>query len=128
MHSIGDGGHCEERILDIQKKKLDMISQALADVRISDKLNKNRVNLTKDDICNLFKMGTDSDEDPLEGKEETVEVDMDNMEEPKVSKKESEEPATKLPVRRRYETVSYDELIVKRKSPPPDSIFDDLND
>jgi SNF2 family DNA or RNA helicase len=44
----------EERILDIQKKKLDMISLALDDQRISEKLNKNCVQLSKDDICSLF--------------------------------------------------------------------------
>lgn len=50
----------EERILDIQRKKLDMISQALDDLRIVDKLNKHRVHLSKDDICSLFKLSEEN--------------------------------------------------------------------
>lgn len=54
----------EEKILDIQKKKLAMISEALNDERISEKLNKNQMQLTKDDICALFNLAaSSSDED-----------------------------------------------------------------
>ncbi len=50
----------EEKILDIQKKKLIMISEALNDERISEKLNKNQMQLTKDDICALFNLSSSS--------------------------------------------------------------------
>jgi SNF2 family DNA or RNA helicase len=44
----------EEKILDIQKKKLDMIAQALDDQRITTKLNHDHVQLSTEDICHLF--------------------------------------------------------------------------
>jgi SNF2 family DNA or RNA helicase len=44
----------EERILDIQKKKLDMISHALDDERITQKLAKDRIHMTSEDILALF--------------------------------------------------------------------------
>lgn len=53
----------EEKILDIQKKKLAMISEALNDERISEKLNKNQMQLTKDDICALFNLAASSSDE-----------------------------------------------------------------
>ena len=65
----------EEKILDIQKKKLDMISEALNDERISEKLNKNQMHLTKDDICALFNLSSSSSSSDEEDGEES---DKDN--------------------------------------------------
>jgi non-specific serine/threonine protein kinase len=109
----------EERILDIQKKKMNMISLALDDERLSDKLDRDRVSLSKDDILDIFRI------DDIDGSR-SIEND-----EPPASASTSTSPtpcyASKPPPIKKSRKIQIDAYKPIVKKPPIDiDAFDDL--
>lgn len=137
----------EERILDIQKKKLDMIADALDDSRISHKLSQDTVTLTKDDICALFNLpppvsmpgaeGSSADEPILSIDESSPSASVRPSKRPNSHK--TRDTSVARPKSQRHRSVTghaasmagHDQPSpprqAERRPPPSDDVFDDLN-